>query len=201
MRNKLLLLLLGIALATLGSFAQEELSNQDLLNALEHATPVVKETEDALSLEFAKKEWTVKKGDEIQIYLPAIGRADYMFIQKKKAINTKLISQVADAVGTGALAVGLGTNNLGVLVDAMEVARKADAVGYGVDALDKIEELNISKKAKTIAGKKAKVLNWTIVDDNYVVIVKIGKQKYEVNYTGAILTNEIKILTLYNKRE
>lgn len=195
-------ILLGICFLAVNIYAQEDINYQEMIEALQHSTPNVLSTDDALTLKFLQKDWTVKKGDEVLIYLPAGGRANYMFIQNKKGVfNAKLLGQVADVVGSGAMAVGLGSNNLETLVGAMKVMDKANAVSYGVDALNKIDELNISKKAKRIAGKKAEVLEWKVVDDSYMVYVKIGKKKYEIDYVSAILTNEIKLLNSENKEE
>ncbi len=175
-------------------FAQEKSNYTEIIEAMKHSTPNIEDKGNTLTLKFIEKNWTVKKGDEILILFPMAGKTDFLFIQKKKGLlNAKLLGQVADIVGTGAMAVGLSSNNMDVVINAMEVSNKADAVGYGIDALNKIDDLNISKKAKKIAGKKATVLNWKNVDDDYVVYVKIGKKKYQINYAGAILTNEIKV--------
>ncbi len=177
-------------------FGQQKNNYAEMIEAMKHSTPNIEDKGNTLTLKFIEKNWTVKKGDEILIYLPTAGRTDFLFIQKKKGLlNAKLLGEVADIVGTGAMAVGLSSNNMDVVINAMEVSDKADAVGYGIDALNKIDDLNISKKAKKIAGKKATVLNWKNVDDDYVVYVRIGKKKYQISYAGAILTNEIKVDT------
>lgn len=192
-----------LTLFGVGLFAQQENDlYKEYLEALQNSMPQVEETDSALVMKFMKEEWEVKKGDEILIFLPAGGKTDYMFVHKKKGlINTKFIKAVSDIVGTTALTVGLGTKSLGTMIGTLEVMQKANAVYYGADALEQINNLKISKNAKSIAGKKAKVLGWKIADEDYVLNVKIGEKKYEVIYVSAILLNEIKLLTPPKKIE
>lgn len=135
----------------------------------------------------------LKKGTRIQIYLPATGK-DFMFVNKKKSkFSMGMLSGAADIIGTGATAVALGSNNLGTVLGAVDVAHKASAVQYGVDALDKIDKLDISKEAKKIAGKQAEILDWKYTDEGYILTVLIEKKKYEVNLQEALLMQEIKL--------
>ena len=135
---------------------------------------------------------SIKKGNEIQIYLPA-GK-DFVFVkQKKSGLNAKLLGNIADVVGTGASAVGMGSGSIKVLQGATKVLRTANAVQYGADALDKIQDLQISDNAKKIAGKKMEVLDWEFTDDGYIIIVKIEKKKYEIYLQEAIMSGELKL--------
>ena len=135
---------------------------------------------------------SIKKGNEIQIYLPA-GK-DFVFVkQKKSGINAKLLGNIADVVGTGASAVGMGSGSIKVLQGATKVLRTANAVQYGADALDKIQDLPISDNAKKIAGKKMEVLDWEFTDDGYIIVAKFEKKKYEIYLQEAIMSGELKL--------
>lgn len=149
----------------------------------------IRNTDEALIL---NESYTLNKGDSIQIYLPV--KDNFLFIKRKSFFNTKLIKGIADIVEVGSGAIGLGTGNIKVMSDAMEVMRKASAVKYGADALERINDLDISKKAKRIAGKKAKVLKWSFTEDGYVLDVKVAKKKYEVYLQEALMVREIKLI-------
>lgn len=190
MKRRISVLAVTVFLVTL-SFAQQDTNYEKTIEELKHSTPNVIDTGKTLELQFMKKNWTVKKGCEILIYLPAAGHTDYMFIKPKRSVlNTKLLGKVADVVSSGALAIGLGS---GSMDNVIGVIQKANAVSYGADALERVEDLKISSKAKKIAGKKATVLHWKSVDDEYLLYVKIGKKKYQITYASAILVNEIKL--------
>jgi hypothetical protein len=135
---------------------------------------------------------SIKKGNEIQIYLPA-GK-DFVFVkQKKSGLNAKLLGNIADVVGTGASAVGIGSGSVTVLQGATKVLRTANAVQYGADALDKIQYLPISDNAKKIAGKKMEFLDWEFTDDGYIILAKIEKKKYEIYLQEAVMSGEVKL--------
>lgn len=135
---------------------------------------------------------SLKKGGEIQVYLPA-GK-DFVFVkQKKSGLNAKLLGKVADIAGTGAAAVGIGSGNLKTLSGAYKVMRTASAVQYGADALDKIQDLPISKDAKKIAGKKMEIQNWEMTDDGYILTAILDKKKYEINLQEAVMAGEVKL--------
>lgn len=135
--------------------------------------------------------FSLAKGDMIQVYLPTQER-DFIFInRKKRVINTKLISGVAQAAGTGAFVVGVTSGNLNTLSNAVNVMNKARFIRYSADALDKINELPISKEAKKIAGKEMEVISWEYDNEMHVVIAKLGKAYYEIELEGAFITKEI----------
>lgn len=132
------------------------------------------------------------KGNDVQIYLPANGK-DFMFIAQNTGFSTKLLGKVADAVGTGASAIGIGSGNIKVIQGANKVLNNANAVKYGVDALEKIQDLPISNKAKKIAGKKIKITNWEIDNGGYILKGELDKKKYLINLQEAVATGEIKL--------
>lgn len=135
---------------------------------------------------------SVKKGGQIQVYIPA-GK-DFVFIkQKKSGFSTKLLGSVANVVGTGAAAVGVSTGNMKVLENAVKVANTANAVERSVDTLEKIQSLPISDKAKKIAGKKMEVLGWEFTNDGYVLTAELDKKKYEIYLQEAIMAGEVKL--------
>ncbi len=132
---------------------------------------------------------SIKKGNEIQIYLPA-GK-DFVFVkQKKSGLNAKLLGNIADVVGTAASAVGMGSGSIKMLQGATKVLRTANVVQY---ALDKIQELSISDNAKKIAGKKMEILDWEFTIDSYIIFAKIEKKKYEIYLQEAVMLGEIKL--------
>ena len=134
----------------------------------------------------------LKKGSPIQIYLPA-GK-DFVFVKKKKSgLNAKFLGSVADIAGTGAAAVGIGSGNVKTLSSAIKVMNTARAVQYGSDALDKIQDLPISKDAKKIAGKKMEIQNWEMTDDGYILTAILDKKKYEINLQEAVMAGEVKL--------
>lgn len=138
-----------------------------------------------------KKEF--RKGDDLQIYLPASGK-EFMFIeQQKTGLSAKLVGKIAGAVGTGAAAVGLGSNNAGTVLKAIKVMNKASSVQYGAEAINDIQNLGISKTAKTIAGKVMKVEDWGFDDDGWFVNASLDKKKYKIRIVEALVTNEVQL--------
>lgn len=133
---------------------------------------------------------TLKKGNQIQIYLPA-GK-DFVFIKQKKfGLNAKLLGKVADVVGSGASMVGMGSGSIKVLEGATKVLRTANVVQYGADALDKIQDLPISNDAKKIAGKQLEILDWEFTDDGWIVLAQLEKKKYEIYLQEAAMAGEV----------
>ena len=134
----------------------------------------------------------LKRGSQIQIYLPA-GK-DFVFVkQKKSGLNAILLGRLADVAGTGAAAVGIGSGNVKTLSGAIKVMNTARAVQYGSDALDKIQDLPISNEAKKIAGTKMEILDWEFTDDGYIITAKSDKKKYEIYLQGAAIAGEVKL--------
>lgn len=135
----------------------------------------------------------INKGGELQVYLPAGGK-DFVFVKPQKSgFGLKMLSGIADAVSTGALAVGVGGGSLETLQSAVKVMQGARAIQYGADALDKINNLPISKNAKKIAGKKFTVLGWEVTDDGYILLAEYNKKKYEIYLQEAVMAGEVKL--------
>ncbi|MDO4729229.1 MAG: hypothetical protein Q4B43_09560 [Bacteroidota bacterium] len=136
---------------------------------------------------------SINKNGMIQIYLPI--DKDFMFVKRKKSvISAKLVKTAANVVSAGAVAVAYGTNNLNTMIGAVDVMNKAQSVYYGADALDKINQLPISKDAKKIAGKEMKVLEWNFTEANgWVITAEFDKKKYEIELQGAVTTGEVKL--------
>lgn len=134
----------------------------------------------------------LKRGSQIQIYLPA-GK-DFVFVkQKKSGLNAKFLGKMANIAGTGAAAVGVGSGNLKTLSNAYKVVRTANAVQYGANALDKIQDLPISNDAKKIAGTKMEILDWEFTDDGYILTAKSDKKKYKIYLQEAAIAGEVKL--------
>lgn len=154
---------------------------------------VVKSIENKHSELIINDTISLKKGEQIQVYLPA--GQDFVFVKSKKSkFSTKLLGNVADIVGTGASAVGMGTGNIKVLENSVKVVNAARTVQYSADAIDKIQELNISDKAKKIAGKKMEILSWEFTEDGYVLTAEYDKKKYEIYLQEAIMAGEVNIM-------
>ncbi len=137
-------------------------------------------------------EIVISKGGNIQVYLPS--GQDFMFIKpKSKGLNAKLLGNIAGVVGTGAAAVGVGTGSIGVLDKSIKVMNTARAVQYGADAIDRIQDLPISDKAKKIAGKQMIVQDWKFTDDGWVITAELDKKKFEINLQEAVLAGEVKL--------
>lgn len=135
---------------------------------------------------------SIKKGNNIQIYLPA-GK-DFVFVKQiKSRLGAKLLGQVADIAGTGAAAIGVGSGNIKVLQGATKVLNTANSVHNGADVIDKIQDLPISNDAKKIAGKKILVQDWTFTDNGYVITALLEKKKYEIFLQEAIMSGEVKL--------
>lgn len=133
---------------------------------------------------------SLKKGDSIRIGLPFNGK-DFQFVEKKKSGFAKIVKKAAGALSSGAMAVGLISNDLSALNGAIKVARSAHAIYYGADALEKINELPISRKAKKIAGKKMEILKWEKKDMMHVITAKFKRKKYHITLEAAYVTHEI----------
>lgn len=137
---------------------------------------------------------SIKKGDFIQIYLPMYGK-DFYFVEQRKALlnASKLAGAAANVVSTGAVAVGLGTNNLSTFSKAMNVWQKSSAIRYGADAINQIDKLPISKKAKRIAGKKKEVLKWENDNGVHIITAELDNKRYLIELENAYLVGEIKL--------
>lgn len=136
----------------------------------------------------------IKKGSAIRIYLPIYSTDFYFVEQKKSLINaTNILGAAADAVSVGAVAVGLGSNSLGTMGKSFEVLRKAQAVSYGADALDRVDKLPISKKSKRIAGKEMEVIDWENENGTHIITAKLDNRRYTIELESAFLFGEIKL--------
>ena len=133
----------------------------------------------------------LKKGDFLQIYLPA-GK-DFMFVkQKKSALSTKLIESLSDIAGTGASTIAIGSGNFKVIEGASKVINTANIIHRGSNTISKIEELPISNQARKIAGKRMQIIGWKFTDNGYIISTQFDKKKYEIYLQEAAISGEIK---------
>lgn len=184
MKFKLLFIALFL---TLFSYAQEH-STSDF-EKKELAIYNVKDTGDELII---NDTISIKEGGTIKINLP-FSKKDFQFVKKKKSGFGKIAKNAASAVSTGALAVGLGSNSIGTMNGAFQVMNKADAVYYGADALEQIDKLPISNKAKKIAGQEMEVLKWEKDEGMHTITAKLKRKKYEINLEAAYVTDEVRL--------
>lgn len=136
----------------------------------------------------------VKKGDKLKVFLPYNMHTDFSSIKRKKSGFLKKLGSVADVVKTGALAVAVGSNDLGTTIDAIEVINKTSSVSWGVEALDKLDKLSISKDAKKIAGKTFEVTDIIIKEDGESILEgTIEKKKYTAELPNVFIFGELKV--------
>lgn len=136
----------------------------------------------------------IKEGDYIQIHLPMYDKNFYFVEQRKNLLNaSNLAGAAASAVSTGAIAVGLGSNNFSTISKAINVWQKSTAIQYGANAIDQIDKLPISKKAKRIAGKKMEVLKWENDNGIHVITAQLDNKRYLIELENAYLVGEIKL--------
>lgn len=133
---------------------------------------------------------SVEKNGTVKINLPFTDK-NFQFIKKKKSGFGKIAKKAAEAASSGAMAVGLGSSNIKTVRGAIQVAHKADAVSYGADALEQIDDLPISNKAKKIAGKEMEVLGWEKEENMHILTAKYKRKKYTINLEAAYVTQEI----------
>lgn len=76
---------------------------------------------------------------------------------------------------------------------ATKVINGANAIRYGADALEKIQDLPISNKAKKIAGKRIKIIDWKMDNGGYILNGELENKKYKINLNEAVATGEIKL--------
>src|SRR5699024_7011919 len=79
------------------------------------------------------------------------------------------------------------------MTKAINVMSKANAVRYGANAIERINDLPISNKAKKIAGKRLEVIDWEIDGIEHTITAKLGKRKYTIALENAYLMGEIKL--------
>lgn len=172
-------------LVTLSGYAQKsDLSN---FNERELTLEMVKDKGNKLVLDDSI---TIEKKGIIRINLPYTGK-NFQFVNKKKSSFGKIAKKAAGAVSSGAMAVGIGSSNIKTVNGAIQVANKADAVSYGADALEQIDDLPISNKAKKIAGKEMKVLKWKEEEGMHIITAKYKRKKYNINLEAAYVSKEI----------
>ncbi len=181
---KKIILTTTLAFISISGFTQEVEQNNTI-----NVVTSIKNIDNSLLL---NEKYKLSIGDDILIYLPA--SEDFLFVKKKKSLlNAKLVGKLAGVVESGAMvALGTSTSSVEGLTKTLKVINTTQTIQHGADALEKINDLNISKKAKKIAGKKAEVLGWD--STNNIIEVKIGKKKYEVQLQQAIATSEIKLI-------
>ncbi|NIJ44438.1 hypothetical protein FHR24_000877 [Wenyingzhuangia heitensis] len=182
---KKIILTTALVFISIVGFSQEITAKNNTIDVITS----IKNTNNSLVL---NGEYKLTIGNDILIYLPS--SEDFLFVKKKKSLlSAKLAGKLAGIVESGAM-VALGTNTTSIegLTKTIKVINTAQTVQYGADALEKINALDISKKAKKIAGRKAEVLGWDAT--NNIIEVKIGIKKYEVHLQEAIVTKEIKLI-------
>lgn len=180
-------LVLLIALFITGLTFSQVMQTSDFDEDEELVVYNVKDTGDELII---NDSLTLEKGGTLKINLP-YSRKDFQFVKIKKSGIGKIAKQAAGAVSTGALAVALGSNSIGTMGGAIQVMNKADAIYYGADALERVDKLPISNKAKKIAGQEMEVLKWEKDEGMHIVTAKFKKKKYEINLEAAYVTHEI----------
>lgn len=170
--------------------AYSDRTGTDVTNEETFYITSIKENGESLLI---NNNFSLSKGDELQIFLPALGNKEFSFITQNKTFNTKLLGKIADAVGTTATAIGVSSGNLKILQGASKVMQGANSVYWSANALDKIQDLPISKSAKQIAGQKIKIMNWKKEGEIYTLIGELNKKQYTIQLFEAVASGEIKL--------
>ncbi len=98
-------------------------------------------------------------------------------------------------VGLGGQTASIGTMTTGIKV--MQTAGTAASVGFTVDA---INAMNISDQAKSIVGKKMRILKFKKEGNEkrgehfYAIVAGEGKHDYKIEIEPAITSGEVLIL-------
>lgn len=139
----------------------------------------------------------LQKGDKLQVFLPYNLDKDFHTIEPKAGLlSMKNIGAIADIVSTGAMAVLVGSNDLGTSIEALKVMQKAETVRIGKDFFDKIDKLPFSKKTKKIAGKIFEITKIKTSENDGVEYVEgtIEKKKYLLSVPEAFILGEVKLM-------
>jgi len=140
---------------------------------------------------------TLHTGEDIMINKPYA--FDFVNVDevKKGGFGIGKFANIGAAVGSTIGLAGISTGSVGAMttgVKVMETATVASSVGWTQDA---INALNASDKAKSIVGKKMRILKFKKEGNEkrgehyYAIVAGEGKQDYKIEAAPAIATGEI----------
>ncbi|MRI63157.1 hypothetical protein EDM00_03985 [Ornithobacterium rhinotracheale] len=134
--------------------------------------------------------YNLSKGSKIHIYLPA-SKNDFLYVEPKSTL--KMIGDMAGKVSSSAF--GIFATDVGgkIGAGAYELYRKTSNIEWGADAIENINNLPISKKAKKIAGKDMEVIDWEPMANGANLTAKLDGKKYSIDLLGALITGEISL--------
>jgi hypothetical protein len=136
-------------------------------------------------------------GNDILINKP-IG-FDFVNIEevKKSGFNIGKLANIGSAVGSTIGIAGANASNVGAMttgIKVMQTASVASSIGWTQEA---INALNVSDKAKSIVGKKMRILRFKKEGNEkrgehfYAITAGEGKQDYRIEVEPAIENGEI----------
>lgn len=156
---------------------------------------------------------SVRAGDTLTINVPM--SENFMFVEPKKKGGLGKLTKIGNIGGNIGSAVGsLGAlgGSVGTLKTGMDIIHAGNVVYSTGSAAEEIADLNLSKKAKKLVGKKLVVVSIENPQDaamgmgSAVAKEADGKKVYDVSllqafYTGEILLDGKHISSLYTKKE
>lgn len=156
---------------------------------------------------------SVCAGDTLTINVPI--SEDFTFVEPKKKGGLGKLTKIGNIGGNIGSAVGsLGAlgGSVGALKTGMDIMHAGNVVYSAGSAAEEIADLNLSKKAKKLVGKKLVVVSIENPQDAAMGIVSAvakeadGKKVYDVSllqafYTGEILLDGKHISSLYTQKE
>ena len=143
---------------------------------------------------------TLHVGNDILINKPQ--SFDFVNVEelKKGGFSLSKIANVAGSAGGALVGLGGQTASIGTMttgIKVMQTAGTAASVGYTVDA---INAMNISDQAKSIVGKKMRILKFKKEGNEkrgehyYAIAAGEGKHDYKIEVAPAITSGEILII-------
>lgn len=143
---------------------------------------------------------SVRTGDTLTINVPI--SEDFVFIEQKKKGGLGKLTKIGNISGNIGSAVGsLGAigGSVGALKTGVDIMNAGNVIYSASSAAEEIAELNLSKKAQKLVGKKLTVISIEKPEDaamamiNAVGKITDGKKLYDVSLIQAFYTGEILI--------
>lgn len=156
---------------------------------------------------------SVRTGDTLTINVPM--SEDFIFVEPKKKMGLGKLTKIGNIggdIGSAVGSIGAIGGSVGALKTGMDIMHAGNVVYSAGSAAEGIADLNLSKKAKKLVGKKLVVVSIENPQDAAMGMVSAvakeadGKKVYDVSllqafYTGEILVDGEHISSLYTKSE
>ncbi len=143
---------------------------------------------------------TIKIQDTLIVNIPS--SFEFATIEEqKKTLGLGRLKQIGDIGGTlghGIAMIGVGGTDLSAVQSGIKIMGASSTITSAGMASDAIDDLNVSKKSKSIIGKKLIVTELhkypiSAVDHAYFAIAKLfnSKKKYKVYLVPALYSKEV----------